>query len=204
MHRAIELVRPRAVSEQTRDRCFDFALGVGGGNAGPCHELPGKFIRTRRQVFREVIQHLGAVMRTGLRPLFSTASSRDRVTYVLAITLAHFTDDCSRRRMYGPRVTAIRPNLLAADKQLRRTVEHADVTVRIKSGRLRNRLSTLGTNGQLSPRTRLQILVNPLAPAFAAKAGFAISAKANTRIEEIRRVDPDHAALQTRRDIQRA
>src|SRR5471030_602346 len=175
MHRAIELVSPRAVSEQTRDRCFDFALGVGGGNAGPCHELPGKFIRTRRQVFREVIQHLGAVMRAGLRPLFSTASSGDRVTYVLAITLAHFTDDRSRRRMYEPRVTAVRPNLIAADKQLRRTVERADVGVRFESRRLRN---MLGTNGQLSPRARLQILVNPLASAFAAEAGFAISAEA--------------------------
>src|SRR5476649_2853686 len=161
MHRAIELVSPRTVGEQTRDRSFDFALGIRSGNAGPRHELLREFIRTRRQVFSKVIQHLGAVMRAGLRPLFSAARSGDRVTDVLAIALAHFTDDRSGRRMHEPRVTAVRPNLLAADKQLRSTVKRADVGVRVESRRLRNMLGTLGTNGQLSPRARLQILVNP-------------------------------------------
>jgi aldehyde dehydrogenase (NAD+) len=32
MHRAIELVGPRAVGEQTRDRCFDLTLGFGGAD----------------------------------------------------------------------------------------------------------------------------------------------------------------------------
>src|SRR5471032_933288 len=86
----------------------------------------------------------------------------------------------------------------------RGTVERADVSARFESGRLRNMPGRLGTNGQLSPRTRLQILVNPLASAFTAKARFAIPAEADTGIEEIGRVDPDHAALQARRDIQRA
>jgi hypothetical protein len=133
MHRTIELVSPRTVGEQTRDRCFDFALGIASGNASPRRELLREFIRTRRQVFREVIQHLGAVMRAGLRPLFSTARSRYGITHILAIAFAHFSDDRPRRRMYEPRVTAIRPNLLAADKQLRSTVERADVGVRLES-----------------------------------------------------------------------
>src|ERR1700712_5633580 len=99
-------------------------------------------------------------MRAGLRPLFSAARSGDRVTHVLAITFAHFTDDRPRRRMHQPRVTAVRPNLLTADKQLRGTVERADgISFGFESGRLRNLLGRRGTNGQLRPRTRLQILV---------------------------------------------
>src|SRR6202011_87681 len=104
--------------------------------------------------------------------------------------------------MHEPRVTAVRPNLLAADEQLRGTIERADIA--LGGSGLSMRRSSVRANDQPSPRSRLQILVNPLASPFTAKARLAIAAEADACIEEIGRVDPDHAALQTRRDIQRA
>src|ERR1700744_4115704 len=103
-------------------------------------------------------------MRTGLRPLPCTARRLDSIANVLAITLAHLADNHAVCTIDGQRITAVWPNLLAANEQLGSAIDRRDVCHRgerrVRCGALiRNSRRTLN---ELKPRTRLQIFVNAL------------------------------------------
>jgi hypothetical protein len=135
----------------------------------------------------------------GGRPARRLTRRFDGVADVLAIALAHFSDESAGGRKHGAGIASIGPGLLAADVELGGTVDITGgdkVAVRFGGRRLNDRLG-------LGQPFRLAISRQPLTTAFTAKAGLLVAAEADAGIEQIGGVDPDHAAFQLRRDVQR-
>src|SRR5688572_20829480 len=133
------------------------------------------------------------------------------VADVLAIAFGHLADECAVWVQYPAAVSLIGTRLLAADEQLRRTVDGREAGRQTLLGGLRERdVELLARSRVARDGTRalgflhaLHVLPHALAPAFAAVAALTIPAEAGRRVEEVRRIDPDDAALELRRDVER-
>ena len=87
---ALELVRPGRVGEEALDAEAHFVGSLffadSGGKAG------GNFFSALREIFREVIEHLGAVVGGGFCPGFCFARGFDGVANVFAIAQRRFAE----------------------------------------------------------------------------------------------------------------
>ena len=97
---------------------------------------------------------------------------------------------------------AIGPRLLAADIHFRRPVDARQPPAPGPARRSSARPCRRGR--RRAAGRRAEIFGQPLAPALAAKAALAIAAEAGAGVEQVGRVDPDHAGLELRGDLKRA
>ncbi len=128
-------------------------------------------------------------MRCCRRPARGAPRRNDGIADILAVALADFADHLAFRGKHGPRIVPVRPRLLAADEELGSAIERRNGE--ITGGLLRGRQAVFGAQLAPHPGLRLQIFVAALSPALTAEAGFALSAEAARRIEEVGRIDPD-------------
>src|SRR5450631_3840683 len=174
--------------------CARYARHVG--------DAPGELVAARGKVLGKVVEDLGAIMRRRRCPRLGRARGGNGITDVLAVALANLAEMPALRRQYGARIIAVGTNLLAADEQLGGPVDRRHAKSGAVGGWSRRR-QCLRARFTPAPRPGFEIFVHAFAAALAAETGLAIAAEADAGVEQIGRVDPDHAGQQFRRDIQR-
>src|SRR5260221_2461309 len=116
MYPTIEFIGPRRVSKQPLDRCVHFSV---------CHcwiadllQPSGEFIRPCCEIFRDVIEDLGATMPTGEAPTFGSMCGFDCIPNILAVAVADFPDYLPHAIFDTQAIARVRPDLLTADEQI--------------------------------------------------------------------------------------
>ena len=126
------------------------------------------------------------------------------VANVLAVAESGLANDLFALAQHRIAVTAVRTRLLAADIVLHRAVDcAADCDLR-SAIRRRRRLECRLRFCQRQPLFPIgrQIFIQSLAAAFTAKTAFAVTAESGAGIEQVGRIDPDDAGLDTRGHIE--
>ena len=136
-------------------------------------------------VFRNVIDHLRAIVRAGFGPAGRVARRFHCVANVFAIAQRRFAQQFALAPVHRERITGIGPRLFAADVLLHCAIDSE------KPARTANPSSSSGAaSWRPSPRLRQrvqplrrQIFQHALASAFAPVARFAIAAESARRVE---------------------
>src|SRR5690606_27579428 len=133
-----------------------------------------------------------------------------RVTDVLAVAEGSLTDALALRPQHRVAVVAVRSLLLAADVELGGAVDGraagggAPAVLRVAQQLGSGGLSQV-VHGVL-PEARLEggpeVLEHALVPALAAEAALPVAAEAGGGVELVGRVDPHHAGLELRCDVE--
>src|SRR5687768_18612331 len=125
MHRPVVFVGPRGVDVDPLDGQLHLPRRHGriaGTHGNPAAELFG----ARGQVFREVVQHLGPVVRRAAPPAGRLVGRFHRVANVLTVPLPHLPNLEPGYIRHGQAVAGIRPHLLTADVELGGAVNRGD------------------------------------------------------------------------------
>src|SRR5258707_10705289 len=118
MHSAFVFIGPGSITEQPRDGRLHFSSGIRIRAASLLHNPASKLVLAHRQVLRNIVENLRAIMRCASSPTTCRVCCLNRVTNILAIALAHLSNHLPLGIIDIPAVATIRPCLLAADKHL--------------------------------------------------------------------------------------
>src|SRR5690606_31875202 len=216
LDRPAVLVSPGCVGEQPLDGQVNFLAGGFQRLPGHGGDAPRELVGAGCEVLRDVVQYLRPVVAGALRPVAGRLARRlDRIADVLAVALAHLTEDFAARPGNHTGIGGVGPLLLAADVHLRRAVNGVEPAVCGRAAVQRRgqrevrlcplRQPLLDVLRQFRARAglprRADVLEQPFLPALAAKPALAVAAKARGGIKQVRRVDPDRARLQLPGDV---
>ena len=113
MHSPIVFIRPSCIGKQTFNRQFNLGVGIGTVSLGG--DASGKFGSADAQIFRQVIQNLGAVVRGLAAPTTRRPCRFDRIANILAVAVGDFAQQRAIVGINRSTHAAIRPRLLATD-----------------------------------------------------------------------------------------
>ena len=121
MDRALEFIGPCGIGEGALDAVVEFDGGLFGTDE--LGELGDDLGAALHQVFGDEVQHLGAAMCGGLRPLAGCTRCFDCIADVLAIAQRSFADEASVAAVDRVAVSRVGAGLLASDVLLDGTVD---------------------------------------------------------------------------------
>src|SRR6266481_5334526 len=199
--RAIELVGPRGVRKNALDAEADFQFRL--FLSDDIGQAAGNFFAALRQVFRNIKEHLGTVVRRGLAPSFRLARGFDGVADVLAIAKRRLAEQAAVRRAYFHAVSRIRSRLFAADVKFYGAIDRRGRNIRMSLGRLIDRKRRRANGRRFFKPNGLNVFDQSFTSALAPKPALPIAAKTARSIEKIRAVHPDHARFELCCDVQR-
>src|SRR5260370_687487 len=183
MYSPVVLICPSGVGKDALDTeaHFGFRLLL----ADHSGQAAGDFFAALGKIFRDVVEHLRAIMRHCLAPAFRFARGFDGVANVLAVAERRLSKQTPVGGAHFDAVTRIWPRLFAADVELHSAVDW-------RSREIGRRLRWL-IDGQrrymqrrriFKPR-RFKIFEEPLAATLASKAALAIASEPARSVEKI-------------------
>src|SRR6266568_2412207 len=123
MYLPLVFVGPGGVTEEARDSGLYLAYGVCKGTPAVLRNSLRKLLFAYRQVLRDVIEDLRAIMRRANRPTSGSMGGFDGVADVFAIAFTHLADDTVLGIEDIAAIAGIWTNLFAFDKHFRRAID---------------------------------------------------------------------------------
>src|SRR6266568_4503293 len=123
MYLPLVFVGPGGVTEEARDSGLYLAYGICKGTPALLRNSLRKLPLAYRQVLRDVIEDLRAIMRRANRPASGSMGSFDGVTNIFAIAFAHLADDTVLGIADIAAITGVWTNLFAFDEHFRRAID---------------------------------------------------------------------------------